>query len=400
MLRCPAGDDPEVVQEAIDTCPVMCISYVDLEDLVTLESEREGQVIMAASIGVPATWSVRMNALPPTEAKAFNGKGGTLATCNNCPSRGCKECPMYGVGMNPVYLELMADRQRKKELSGEAQQEMDDAAKEEQIGILFGAANQLADGAEDADTAADDTMRGVVEPTMQPATAAGVLYETLYEPTDSFFDVLYGGMGGETSGEALGEEVSAPASVVESPAEQRQRAAAEARAESEEAARVEAVQLVRRLEAEREEAEREEAERVEAERAETARQEAARLAAAEAELATRLQQGGEDTRRIDEISRAVDAAEAAGVCGAPIDEARAALRQLEARAARERAETQLVMALRRATSQPEVVSELIGLELVIEAVEAAGLLDESKLRVARDVLASKGRVPRPEDRWW
>merc|ERR1719162_1034946 len=35
-------DDPEVVQEAIDCCPVNCISYVDLEDLTILESERDG----------------------------------------------------------------------------------------------------------------------------------------------------------------------------------------------------------------------------------------------------------------------------------------------------------------------------------------------------------------------
>ena len=34
-----------------------------------LEQERDNQVINQASIGVPATWSVRINAMPPTKAK-------------------------------------------------------------------------------------------------------------------------------------------------------------------------------------------------------------------------------------------------------------------------------------------------------------------------------------------
>jgi len=83
------GDDPEVVQEAIDTCPVNCISYVDLEDLVILETEREGLVINPMSMGIPATWSARMHSLPPTKAKLGNGNG-PLTCCNNCPGRGCK----------------------------------------------------------------------------------------------------------------------------------------------------------------------------------------------------------------------------------------------------------------------------------------------------------------------
>ena len=40
-----AGDSDELVQEAIDTCPVNCIHYVSHEDLVILEQEREGQFI-------------------------------------------------------------------------------------------------------------------------------------------------------------------------------------------------------------------------------------------------------------------------------------------------------------------------------------------------------------------
>lgn len=87
------GDDPEVVQEAIDACPVNCISYIDLEDLVILETEREGMVINPMTIGIPATWSARMNSLPPTKAKLG---GSSMMCCNNCPGRGCKECPMCG----------------------------------------------------------------------------------------------------------------------------------------------------------------------------------------------------------------------------------------------------------------------------------------------------------------
>ena len=111
------GDDPMVVQEAIDSCPVNCISYVDHEDLVILETEREGIKINPMTIGIPATWSARMHAVPPTKAKL--GKGSRIC-CNNCPGRGCKECPMYGVGLNPVYMERMAAKSSLREASGEA----------------------------------------------------------------------------------------------------------------------------------------------------------------------------------------------------------------------------------------------------------------------------------------
>ena len=54
--------------EAIDACPVNCISFVDLEDLTILETEREGQVINQAMIGVPRTWQTSGSVLPPTKA--------------------------------------------------------------------------------------------------------------------------------------------------------------------------------------------------------------------------------------------------------------------------------------------------------------------------------------------
>jgi len=130
------GDEPAVVQEAIDSCPVNCISFIDHEDLVILETEREGITINPMTIGIPATWSARMHSVPPTKAKLG---GASRMCCNNCPGRGCKECPMFGVGLNPVYQERMAAKEAKKEVSGEAEQERFDAAAQETLDAFFGA---------------------------------------------------------------------------------------------------------------------------------------------------------------------------------------------------------------------------------------------------------------------
>ena len=46
------GDSEEVIQEAIDTCPVDCIHWVDYTELGVLEEERKYQVI--STIGFPA----------------------------------------------------------------------------------------------------------------------------------------------------------------------------------------------------------------------------------------------------------------------------------------------------------------------------------------------------------
>lgn len=42
------GDEEELIQEAIDTCPVDCIDWVDYTDLKQLEKERQYQVIPIA----------------------------------------------------------------------------------------------------------------------------------------------------------------------------------------------------------------------------------------------------------------------------------------------------------------------------------------------------------------
>ncbi|MEL6381775.1 MAG: ferredoxin [Cyanobacteria bacterium J06626_18] len=46
------GDPEELVQEAIDTCPVDCISWLDYTELKKLEAERKHQVIPIAGFPV------------------------------------------------------------------------------------------------------------------------------------------------------------------------------------------------------------------------------------------------------------------------------------------------------------------------------------------------------------
>ncbi|MEM8611992.1 MAG: ferredoxin [Cyanobacteria bacterium P01_H01_bin.105] len=46
------GDREELIQEAIDTCPVDCIHWVDFTKLQTLEKERRHQVIPVAGFPV------------------------------------------------------------------------------------------------------------------------------------------------------------------------------------------------------------------------------------------------------------------------------------------------------------------------------------------------------------
>lgn len=46
------GDSEDLIQEAIDTCPVDCIHWVEYEELKTLEEERRDQVIPTAGFPV------------------------------------------------------------------------------------------------------------------------------------------------------------------------------------------------------------------------------------------------------------------------------------------------------------------------------------------------------------
>ena len=141
------GDSDELVQEAIDACPVNCIHYVSHEDLVILEQEREGQFINNAQRLRSQQEATAF--VPPTAAKSFNSGG---MRCNNCPSRGCKECPMFGVGDNPVYLARQAERAERRQASGEAQQAEEDQRRE---ALIFEAMAEAEVEADEALEAAD-----------------------------------------------------------------------------------------------------------------------------------------------------------------------------------------------------------------------------------------------------
>ncbi|NER83782.1 MAG: ferredoxin, partial [Leptolyngbya sp. SIO1D8] len=51
------GDSEPVIQEAIDTCPVDCIHWVDYTELKHLEEERKHQVIPIAGFPVDKAMS-------------------------------------------------------------------------------------------------------------------------------------------------------------------------------------------------------------------------------------------------------------------------------------------------------------------------------------------------------
>ena len=93
------GDSEELVLEAIDACPVNCIHYVSFEDLVILENERSTQRINnAARLRSQQEGTA---AVAPTQAKNFHS--GSMR-CNNCPSRGCRECPMVSNALPKICL--------------------------------------------------------------------------------------------------------------------------------------------------------------------------------------------------------------------------------------------------------------------------------------------------------
>lgn len=107
------GDDDNTIQMAIETCPVDCIYYVPYEELVQLEVSRRDQSInvlaglvsraeRGAGSGVTTSLSARsFGNKVYTDAPKISGNAGTR--CNNCPSNGCRACPMYGIGQNPVF---------------------------------------------------------------------------------------------------------------------------------------------------------------------------------------------------------------------------------------------------------------------------------------------------------
>ena len=128
-----AGDSDELIAEAIDTCPVNCIHYVSYEDLETLELERlqrQDDVNINNYGDFKRAWIGSSSPPPPTRAQFYNNPAMGVR-CDNCPGRGCKKCPMFGVGENPVYLDRLAKLMAKREASGEAKaaRELEDRSK-------------------------------------------------------------------------------------------------------------------------------------------------------------------------------------------------------------------------------------------------------------------------------
>lgn len=100
------GDDDETIQVAIETCPVDCIHYVPYDELQKLEIERREQNInfkarLVSQAENGNSLSHRVGGGAFTAPQKISGN--MAARCNNCPSRGCYDCPMYGVGKNPEF---------------------------------------------------------------------------------------------------------------------------------------------------------------------------------------------------------------------------------------------------------------------------------------------------------
>jgi len=107
------GDDDETIQIAIETCPVDCIHYVPYEELVSLEVDRRDQNINFKARLVNQG-EYRSGASGPSTFTGPQKISGNMGSrCNNCPSRGCKDCPMFGVGKNPYFEEKEEERKLK-----------------------------------------------------------------------------------------------------------------------------------------------------------------------------------------------------------------------------------------------------------------------------------------------
>lgn len=102
------GDTDETIQIAIETCPVDCIHYVPYDELVSLEIDRRNQNInFKARLVSQAENGNTLSHLSGRGTNAYTApqqiSGNMKSRCNNCPSRGCRACPMYGVGKNPAF---------------------------------------------------------------------------------------------------------------------------------------------------------------------------------------------------------------------------------------------------------------------------------------------------------
>jgi len=90
------GDATDTVATAVSLCPVNCIHYVSWGELKRLEVEREGFTDL--------NFKARLVGSSDPGTGLQDISTNRSARCENCPTRGCYNCPMYGVGYNPQYI--------------------------------------------------------------------------------------------------------------------------------------------------------------------------------------------------------------------------------------------------------------------------------------------------------
>ena len=101
------GDDDETIAIAIETCPVDCIHYVPYDELKSLEIERRGQNI---NFKARLVNQGEFGGGTAGGATAFTGpqkiSGNMGSRCNNCPTRGCKNCPSKYSAFDTIFFLL------------------------------------------------------------------------------------------------------------------------------------------------------------------------------------------------------------------------------------------------------------------------------------------------------
>ena len=120
------GDSDDVINEAISSCPVDCIWYVTWDDLLILEEERKyvrinNQARLVSGSNIESTgyfgkggWGVYANDDRPLGASQASVMQNGGSRCNNCPGKGCYECPLYPVGEHPTYLARLEKKAARK----------------------------------------------------------------------------------------------------------------------------------------------------------------------------------------------------------------------------------------------------------------------------------------------
>lgn len=110
------ADTDDNVATAVSLCPVDCIHYVSWDELKRLEVEREGftEINYKARLVGSAEFANKAGGMQ----EISSNKG---YRCNNCPTKGCYECPMFSVGGgNPNYIakrKEMARRRKERKMA-------------------------------------------------------------------------------------------------------------------------------------------------------------------------------------------------------------------------------------------------------------------------------------------